>query len=119
MEEWKIEEKKIIKKQVLQEVEEEHSRLTQFAVENVIRDLEKEKGKMLFQKQLEIEKLMQKQHQKELTEQLQRQKELHDLALKALEQKLLHSDHYKLKHEELEQLFNHEITNLNKEHIEE
>ena len=116
VEEWKIEEKKVIKKQVLEEVEEEHSRLTQLAVENIIEDLEKEKEKVLFQKQLEIEKRMQKQHQGELTEQLHRQKELHDLALKALEQKLLHSDHYKLKHEELEKLFNHEITNLSKEH---
>ena len=63
VEEWKIEEKKIINKQILEEVEAEHSRLTQLAVENVIQDLEKEKEKMLFQKQLEIEKRMQKQHQ--------------------------------------------------------
>ena len=69
---------------------------------------------MLFQKQLEIENECKTTG--ELKEQLHRQKELHDLALKALEQKLLHSDHYKLKHEELEKMFNHEITILSKEH---
>ena len=35
--------KKIINKQILEEVEAEHSRLTQLAVENVIQDLEQEK----------------------------------------------------------------------------
>ena len=109
IETWKIEEKRSMKNRIMLELEDEHTKLTQLAIEDLMKDLEREKNDALAQVRIETENKLRKEYKTDLAKEMEAQNILHDLALKALERKVLNYDNHKIKHQEMTQQFDQEL----------
>ena len=118
IETWKIEEKRSMKNRIMLELEDEHTKLTQLAIEDLMKDLEREKNDALAQVRIETENKLRKEYKTDLAKEMEAQNILHDLALKALERKVLNYDNHKIKHQEMTQQFDQELKLLSANHKE-